>query len=59
MAKIDSKAVEKILVEMLVGKEPSIKGAEADKVRASLQKDIDLAKKNGWAIEIPFEIPDL
>lgn len=39
--------------------EPRVKGKEADDFRKLLQPDIDKAKKNGWTIEIPFEIPDI
>jgi hypothetical protein len=48
-----------ITVDLVNGAEPRVKGQEADDFRKKLQPEIDEAKKNGWTIEIPFEIPDI
>lgn len=55
---LTTEETEQITVDVLTGKPPRVQGPEADKLRAALEKDIALAKKKGWIIELPFEIPD-
>ena len=47
-----------ITMDVLQGVEPRINGSEADAFRVALTKDIALAKKNKWVLELPFEIPE-
>ena len=53
---LTSEQMEQITVDLLNGSPPRVTGKEADEFRAAVQKDIDLAKKNGWVIEIPTEM---
>ena len=48
--------IEKIAVDMVNEAPPRVKGKEADEFRKKLAKDIALAKRKGWTIEIPHEI---
>jgi len=45
--------MKKIIVDMLTGQKRRIDGKEADAFRVAAQKDIDLAKKKVWVIDIP------
>jgi len=56
---LTSEEVEIIAIDMLTNSAPRITGADADAFRVLLQADIDLAKKNNWVLELPFEIPDV
>lgn len=47
--------LQKITTEVMTGKEPSIKGPEADEYREKLKKDLKFAEKMGWQVEIPPE----
>jgi hypothetical protein len=44
-----------IAADELNGRKPRITGPEAEAFIESIQKDIELARKNGWQIEIPKE----
>lgn len=55
---LTSDDIEKITVDMINGKPPRIKGEEADEFRKRLEADLALAKKNGWEIELPFDMGD-
>ena len=50
--------VHMITMDVLQGAEPRVLGPEADAFRMALAKDIALAKKNHWVLELPFEIPN-
>ena len=47
--------IQKITADTLSGREQRIIGPEADVFRESLKKDIALAEKKGWVVEIPSE----
>ena len=47
--------VQKITADTLSGREQRITSPEADIFRESLKRDIALAKKKGWVLEIPSE----
>jgi len=46
-----------ITIDTMLRKPQRVIGKEAEEFKASLEKDLEVAKKNGWQIEIPFEIP--
>ena len=52
---LTSTQVEKITLDLILGKPASITGPEADAFRVKLQKDLDFAKENGYTIELPFD----
>lgn len=52
---LNSTQIQKITLDMMLGRPPSVKGAEADAFRVKLQKDLDFAKANGYQIELPFD----
>jgi hypothetical protein len=56
---LTSDEIQTIAKEIMNGLPVSIKGVDADKFAAELKEDLALAKKNGWIIELPHEIPDL
>ncbi len=51
--------MEIIIKEMLIGDPVSVTGTDAEQFVMDFQADIDLAKSNGWTIELPFDIQDL
>jgi len=54
---LNSDQAETILVDLLTGRNPRIKGAEADKLRVQLQVEIAAIEAQGGIVEVPFEIP--
>jgi len=46
-----------IILEYLGDRPPIIIGCDADAFRLSLQKDIELCRKNGWIMDIADEVP--
>lgn len=52
---LTSEEMETIIVDEMQGKEPRVVGDEADEFRESIKEDIELARANGWEIEIPAE----
>jgi hypothetical protein len=50
--------LQRIALDLAMGKPPSIKGAEADRVRESFRMQFAEAKKKGLMIEMRSEIPD-
>lgn len=56
--RLTNREMEIILVDLMLGREPRIKGKLADEFRRKCQKDIDRVKENGGAIEIPFDQTD-
>lgn len=50
--KLTTEDQEKIMVEMMTGKEATIHGAEADKFREELKKEINFANRAGYRIDI-------
>lgn len=55
---LTSDEIQTITMEFLRGDSPTITGEEADELREGLKKDMEIAKKNNWTIELPFEIPE-
>jgi hypothetical protein len=49
----------KIMKDMMAGRQPVLENEEAKQFAAVFTEDIAIAKKNGWTIEIPSEIPDV
>jgi hypothetical protein len=56
---LTSDEVEKIVIDVMTNQSPRVTGKEADDFRIRFATDVALAKKNGWSIELPFEIPDI
>jgi|WetSurMetagenome_2_1015567.scaffolds.fasta_scaffold496419_2 hypothetical protein len=56
---LTSEQITQIALDMLAHRKPSITGRDADDFRVAFQRDIDLAEKKGWKIELPFEVPDI
>ena len=50
--------LQRIAIDLTLGKPPSIKGIEADRVRASFTKQIADGRKNGQYVDMQSEIPD-
>ncbi len=48
-----------IMLEETLGKEPTIKGPEADRFREAIRREVKEAKEKGWMIEIPATWPTL
>jgi len=48
-----------LMRDYLAGRRSSVTGKDADAFLEEFKKDVELAKRKGWTIEIPFEIPDL
>lgn len=46
-----------IASEMLAGKPVSVEGRDSEEFQRQFRQDMDLAKRNGWTIELPSEIP--
>jgi hypothetical protein len=55
MAELTTDEMSQIMVDVMNEREPTIRGVEADEFRRALQPDVDLAKKNGWALIIEPE----
>lgn len=51
--------MEMIIRDLLAGREPSISSPEADDFANRFRADMELAKQNGWDIELPFDIQDI
>jgi hypothetical protein len=51
--------LEKILVEVVTGKPPSLQTPEADAIRAQFTREVEEIRAKGGVVEIPGEIPDV
>lgn len=58
MEELTSEEIEMILADVLLGGEQRVTGEEADKFRSELMSDMEEIRAEGYAVEIPFEIPD-
>lgn len=47
-----------IILEETLGKEPTIKGPEADRFREAIRREVAEAKEKGLVIDIPATWPD-
>ncbi len=56
MPELDADEMQRIIVDEMLGNEPTVTGDEADEFRRDIRPDIELARKNKWIIDIP---PDL
>jgi len=52
---LDTKRQKEILVDILEDKKEENYSSEESRFRKELEKDVELAKKNNWVIEIPGE----
>ena len=48
----------KIMVDEMTGREQRVTGTDAAQFLEEFRKDVELAKEEGWQIEIPAEYPD-
>lgn len=51
--------LETMLVELALGKKPSLDTPEANALRAKMKSEVDAIVKAGGTIEIPHEIPEV
>jgi len=58
MQKLTGEEMETIAIEFFLGKPPSIKGLEADKLRESFERQKEYAERNGLVPDIESEIPE-
>lgn len=56
---LTSEQIEKIVIDFMLGNKPRVTGVEVDQFLEKFAKDVELAQKNGWTLELPFEIPDM
>ena len=56
---LSSEEMNKIAIEEIQGRQPSISGPEQDQFRATMRRDIASAKQNGYVLDIPPEWPDV
>lgn len=55
---VDTREMERMLVEIVTGKPPSLRTPEADEIRARLTKEVEEIHAKGGEVEIPHEIPE-
>lgn len=55
---IDTREMEKMLVEIVTGKLPSLRTPEADELRAKLTAEVEAIHAKGGTVEVPHEIPE-
>lgn len=53
---LTTEQLESITVDVVNGRPLRVKGKEAERYAMELRKDVLLAKRKGWSIEIPGEI---
>jgi hypothetical protein len=51
--------LERMVVEIMTGQPPSLRGAEADAMRERLRKECAEIVSRGGIVDVPDEIPDL
>ena len=56
---LTSDEVEKIAVDVMLGRPLRVKGTEAEEMAASIKQDFEAAKSKRLTLEIPFEIPSV
>jgi len=52
---LDTEQMQRIIVDDVLKRKPTITGKKADEFRKDIQSDIKLARKNNWVIDIPPE----
>lgn len=55
---MDTRDMERMMVEIVTGKPPSLRTPEADEMRARLTAEIREIQARGGEVEIPHEIPE-
>lgn len=55
---MDTREMERMLVEIVTGKPPTLRTPEADELRAKLTKEVREIQAKGYEVDIPHEIAE-
>jgi len=56
---LTTEQVIQLVMDEMAGREPTILGAEADRLREVTRHDIQICEANGWILDIPHEWGDV
>jgi hypothetical protein len=56
---LTSDQIKTLSIELLLNKPITVHGLEAEEFIVKFKKDMAEAKRKGWILELPFEVPDV